>query len=207
MCELTRAKWHRAPLPGEIQRRLMDYYGLDELPDVEPFVELRDDVDRERVIIRDSGGMVELRVELPADSVAPRAELSLDKLCQVVEGVSHFLLIAERARRELPTTQLELELQAEVDKFVLLGVALDRPLGPAQLAWLRRRLFARARFIDPPGSERGERYRMAHRLAERFIHKLDRRYLRRQRLSEVRQTLQHFYQMGQTSKIALTRAA
>ena len=185
----------------------MVYYRLEELPDVEPFVALRSDVDRERVVIRDRGGTVELRVELPADAVEPKAGLSLDKLCQVVEGVSHFLLLAERARRELPTTQLELELQAEVDKFVLLGVALDRPLGRAQLRSLRRKLFAQARFVDPPGSERGERYRMAHRLAERFIHQLDRRYLRRQRLSEVRETLQHFYRMGQTSKIALTRAA
>ncbi|MCH7929016.1 MAG: ATP-binding protein [Proteobacteria bacterium] len=35
-----------------------------------------------------------------------------------VEGVSHFVLVAERARRELPVTQLELELQAEIDKFL-----------------------------------------------------------------------------------------
>ena len=47
-------------------------------------------------------------------------------MCQLIEGVSHFVYVADRARRKLPATQLELELQAEIDKYVLLVLQRER---------------------------------------------------------------------------------
>ncbi len=60
-------------------------------------------------------------------------------------------------------TQLELELQAEVDKFVL---CLEVSNDSAQR--LLDRMFDSPRFLDAEGTEAGERYRLAHRLAARF---------------------------------------
>jgi hypothetical protein len=191
---------------ADIQRRLVSYYGLDAIPAVEGFVSAREDVERERLLVRDADDAVELSLELPAHAVAEEPA-SLDALCQLVEGVSHFVFVAERARRELPTTQLELELQAEVDKFVVLAIASDDVLGQSERAELHQRLFGAARFLHPAGSECGDRYRMAHQLAMRFTYRLDHRYLRGGRVRELRAALRHFYRVGQSAKLTLARAA
>ncbi len=187
-----------------IQSQLCDVYGLDGVPDVTAFVTARADVTRERVLVRETDDGLEVRVELPAAVLD--AEPSLDVLCQAVEGVSHFVLIAERARCELPTTELELELQAEVDKFLLLGI-VPRPKPAIERARLRWRLFDAARFAHPAGTELGDRYRLASRAALGFIHRLEQRYLRRSRLDGLRGELRRFFRAGQTAKLELARAA
>jgi hypothetical protein len=186
----------------------MRYYGLDELPDVGPFVRPRPDEARERLVLHAHGDEVAVALELPATALAAdEHELSLDARCQLVEGVSHFVLVAERARRELPTTELELELQAEIDKFVLLGVACDAPLAAPELGALRGRLFGRPCFLDPPGTERGDRYRMAHSVAARFTARLEHCYLLPGRHTEMQHALRRFYRAGQTGKLELALAA
>jgi len=186
-----------------VQRRLMRFYGLDELPSVEAFARTSHEVERERLLVRESEGSIELALELPRTAAAPT---TLDALCQLLEGVSHFVLLAERARRQLPTTQLELELQAEVDKYVLLALGAETPLARTDRDTLREVLFEDASFVDPEGTETGDRYRLANCLAMRFIHRLERDYLRRERHAELRARLRHFYCVGQTAKIALAAA-
>lgn len=191
-------------LPRILQRRLCDYYGLDGVPDVEPFLHAGPEVLRERVLVLEEGNAIEVRVEIPAAALGP--EPSLDLACQVVEGISHFVLIAERARCELPTTQLELELQAEVDKFLLLGV-LPEPLPSLERARLRLRLFEITRFVDEPGTLLGDRYRLASRTADRYLRRLETKYLDRSRWRELRGELNRFFRAGQTAKLELARAA
>jgi hypothetical protein len=94
-------------------------------------------------------------------------------------------------------TQLELELQAEVDKFVLL-----HELG-TDSARLVESLFDSPRFLDDEGTEAGERYRLAHRLAARFV---SRAVVANDR-SRARERLRSFYRAGQTEKIRLACAA
>jgi hypothetical protein len=81
--------------------------------------------------------------------------------CAATEGVSHFLLLVERARRGEPVRLLELELLAEVDKFISAWLH-------HRGAWraLGRRLFREA--VLRPGLSEAERwrYREAGRLAE-----------------------------------------
>ena len=80
------------------------------------FVRESVDVDeRESLLLRESDGGLEMALVVPS-----RAANDHDGWLQLAEGVSHFVYVANRARQELPSTQLELELQAEVDKFVLL---------------------------------------------------------------------------------------
>lgn len=187
-------------LPSTIQKRLCSYYGLDSVPDVGPFIEAREDILRERVLVREGSDGIDVRVELPEAAMGPTP--SLDLVCQVVEGVSHFVLIAERARCELPTSHLELELQAEVDKFLILGV-LPEPLPSLERVRLRWRLFDAVRYEDAAGTVTGDRYRLANRMAERFVDRLDREFLRRSRMRELRSYLQRFFRAGQTAKLEL----
>ncbi|MBM4357255.1 MAG: hypothetical protein FJ096_04020 [Deltaproteobacteria bacterium] len=190
-------------IPAEIQRRLCAYYALDEVPDVDGFIEVRADAGRERVLVREGAGEVELRVELPAAALEPGA--TLDLVCQAVEGVSHFVLLAERARCELPTTHLELEMQAEVDKFLVLGV-LPEPAPALERARLRYRLFADVRFTDEEGTVEGDRYRLASRIAERFVRRLEAEFLGRSRHRELREHLRRFFRAGQTRKLEIAGA-
>jgi hypothetical protein len=180
-----------------IQRRLEAYYGLERTPDVRAFAEAAPAGEREQLLVRESADAVELALIVPNDS--PNAGAN-DTWLQLVEGVSHFVYVAERVRTELPTTQLELELQAEVDKFVLLGLEPGRDRESVRR--LHEHLYENGRFLDPSGTEAGERYRLANDLAARLAARLLGRDA-----GTARALLRRFYRAGQTDKIALATAA
>ncbi len=199
-------------LPAQIQARLSRLYGIGEAPPVDDFIEASDHDGREVLILvdRGAGGEVELSLRLPRSAATGRP--SFAQLCHLVEGVSQFLSVAEGARRELPATQLELELQAEVDKYVLLahGPALGwgaRRFEPERAARIRQTLFDRVRYLDPAGTERGDRYRLANDLAARFAGRLESSFARHGRFEQMRAALRRFYCAGQAEKIELARAA
>lgn len=181
----------------QIQRRLEVYYGLERTPDVTAFAEAAPAGEREQLLVRQSEDTVELALIVPND--LPRAGAN-DTWLQLVEGVSHFVYVAERVRTELPTTQLELELQAEVDKFVLLG--LESGIDHDSVRRLHEHLYERGHFLDARGTETGDRYRLANDLAARLGARLLGRHAH-----EVRALLRRFYRAGQTDKIALATAA
>ncbi len=200
--------------PTAIQRRLTRFYALENTPEVEAFVRVvHNDNARERLLVRTTDEGLELALELPAEAVDGDVPMTLDRMCQIVEGVSHFVLIADRARCELPTTQLELELQAEIDKLVVLAdldpdaVAIDPRAHLGHVRQVQSRLFGAVTFLHPVGTELGDRYRKVHRLAAGYAQRLQSRFIRRRRLAELRAELRAFYRAGQAAKIARVRAA
>ncbi len=186
-----------------IQRRLEGFYGLERAPSVTRFVRDGDAGSREVMFVRQHAGELEIALVLPPESrQVPEGGALNDVWLQVAEGVSHFIYLVERARVDLPVTQLELELQAEVDKFVLsLELSSESP------ARLHERMFDSPRFLDDADTEAGERYRLAHHLGARFVSRVivanDRTRVR----ERVRERLRSFYRAGQTEKIRLARAA
>ncbi len=197
-------------LPARIQAALCRTYGIEDAPAVEDFIRPLDgDIEREVLLVREDEGGFEVALHLPSSALDGRSSLSFDEVCQVIEGVSHFLFLVERARRELPLTQLELELQAEVDKYVVFVHDLhgDRPFEPRRAARMRARLFEAVSYLDPPGTERGDRYRLANDLAARFAGMLDERFARQGRFEQLLLALRRFYSAGQCEKINLARAA
>jgi hypothetical protein len=186
-----------------VQRDIEHFYRLEQAPSIEAFLRTMEESQREAVLIRDaSDGAVEIEVRTPVLSAAP----DLDSMCQVIEGVSHFVYVADRARRELPTTQLELELQAEIDKYVLLALGGDRYDAPAARV-VHERLYERVRFCHAEGTEAGDRYRMANDLAARMVRRLEVFYAEKGRFAELREALSRFYRMGQADKLQFARAA
>jgi hypothetical protein len=179
-----------------IQRRIERYYGLESTPDVTLFASAGTDGEREVLLVRDGGHAVEMALRVPNGT--PRAGAN-DVWLQLLEGVSHFVFLAERVRMGLPSTQLELELQAEIDKFVLLALDAEGRSDPLAL---HRRIFEQATFLHPPDTEAGERYRLANRLAARLAARLTERSA-----GDVRALLRRFYRAGQAEKIALAQAA
>jgi hypothetical protein len=181
-----------------IQRRIERYYELESAPDVALFASAGTEGEREVLFVRDGGEAVEMALRVPGATPSMGAN---DVWLQLLEGVSHFVYLAERVRTSLPATQLELELQAEVDKFVFL--ALDGDAAPRVDAQsLHRRIFEQSIFLHPADTEAGERYRYANRLAARLAARLAGRDS-----ADVRALLRRFYRAGQAEKIALACAA
>ena len=85
-------------LAARVQHRLMDYYGLETFPCVDSFLVLGQE--RERLIVCLKDDAVELALQLPTAATGACGPVGLDGLCQLIEGVSHFVLVAERARRD-----------------------------------------------------------------------------------------------------------
>jgi len=123
-----------------------------------------------------------------------------DDLCKVIEGLSHFNYLAWRASRDRSVSLLELELQAEVDKFVsTMHFALEeRDID--MMNGLHSRLFDKEQFHDHLTEEQLERYRSATRYAARFCRGLRRRLVRSgdDTLAELRR----FYRMPLADKIS-----
>jgi hypothetical protein len=117
-----------------------------------------------------------------------------------LEGVSHFVYLAWNASRDKPVTRLELELQAEVDKFVLTALLIATRRARA-LDALHHGLFRRCR-IDPALDRASrDRYQQASRYAERYCAQLLQR-CRQRDLRLLTPELRRFYRMPQRAKLA-----
>ena len=128
----------------------------------------------------------------------------LDDLWKVLEGVSHFNYIAWSAARDKSVTLLELEMQAEVDKYVstwLLALSQD---GCDFAHRLHSWLFDQVRFGPHLNDDELERYRMANDYAGRYCHGLKER-MQRNRRAAIRE-LRQFYRLSQSEKITHIRA-
>lgn len=91
-----------------------------------------------------------------------------------LEGVSHFLYLAWNAAHDRPVTLVELELQAEIDKYVC-SLWLLREQNPRRFpAELHHLLFARAQVDAGLAGEKMELYERANHYASRFCRRLAR---------------------------------
>ena len=158
------------------------------------------DGEREALLLRESEGELEMALVVPATTPAAAVLNENDGWLQLAEGVSHFVYVANRARQELPSTQLELELQAEVDKFVLL-VLEQVPYDRGEAFEVHSRLFERVTYLHEAGTELGDRYRTANDLAARFV-----RRLMAHGHETTHAALRRFYRAGQAEKIRLVAA-
>lgn len=125
-----------------------------------------------------------------------------------LEGVSHFVYLAWNAGFDRPVSLLELEMQAEVDKYVgscwLLRSQSPRRF-PAEVHGL---LFGRAK-VDPRlAADRMELYRQASDWAARFCRRIERQ-LRAARAgspaAELMTELRRFYRLSDVRKVAHIR--
>ncbi len=125
----------------------------------------------------------------------------LNPLCTLLEGVSHFVYLVSRARQARPVTRLELELQAEVDKFAILTFLLRAQRQGTLPGWLPRRLFEKVRYHAHLDDEALSRYRTANACARRYCRRLQRRFQWGWNGRRMVQELRHFHALGQTQKL------
>lgn len=97
---------------------------------------------------------------------------NLGEFCMVLEGVSHFTYLTFNANHDRPVSRLEMELQAEVDKFVSIVLLADEQGGDLCFNELLDFLFARCRFDSALNETELARYRAASDYASTFCSQL-----------------------------------
>lgn len=173
------------------------------VPDTDESVLLSEDRDGIALSLYLNEDMLErLDRDNPLECLRPG---QLEDLCKVIEGISHFNFLVWSAKQDRPVTLLELEMQAEVDKFVgTWFLALDQK--DYEFAnCLHRWLFDEVSYNPNLRREQHERYRAANDYAARFCHGISKR-LDRESASGLDE-LRLFYRLSQQAKISHIHAA
>ena len=93
---------------------------------------------------------------------------NLDGFCHLIEEISHFHLLLNRAAVGRSVSKLELEGQGEIDKLLFAAMFLEQQCGDSHLVPLARRLYDGAHIV----AQDYELYWQATRYAARFWYAL-----------------------------------
>ncbi|MFT3709019.1 MAG: hypothetical protein QM817_15335 [Archangium sp.] len=162
---------------------------------------------REELLVSEGSEGLELALYLDPELLsrvsAARGPLDgdLGDFCEVAEGVSHFLYVAQAAELNRSVSLLELEAQAEVDKFAICTL-----LGWSQHVgrWagtLVKRLFEQVQFRGHLDAAEQWRYSEANRLGKRYASRLL-PLVQSARLEKLLSELRHAYRLGAEAKLA-----
>lgn len=199
---------------ASLQAALAEIYDLADTPDVAGFLipHARCAAD-EQLLVAEEGDTLSMALYIdPAvlerlacrDPYSSLSGANLADYLTAAEGVSHFVYLAWNASYDKPVTLLELELQAEIDKYVLCAWLL-REQGEGRFPReLHHVLFERAR-VDPAiAGDRTGLYRMASRYAGRFCRRIANRLESKARNAsrELLAELRRFYRLGNQRKLA-----
>jgi hypothetical protein len=199
----------------DVQRRIEALYGLEPQAPVTEFVIPQDEAASypgggSRTLVKEEEGQVSLGVVFDGDTARrlserdPRVRLDASNLgpfATLTEEVSHFVYLLFCAQKDRSVTQLELELQGEVDKYLTALAFLTLQREGAASRGLRHALFRRYRLVDGLTPERAERYHAASRLADRYCGWLEERFVRTGRTGDLAREARRFYRLGQPEKL------
>jgi len=138
-----------------------------------------------------------------SDPMGALTEGNIADYCTALEGVSHFVYSAWRLGGDAPVSLLELETQAEVDKYAATVFLIADQQGGGYPAHVHSRLFDRVDFDPRLEPEQYERYRTANRCAANFCRSLEKRFVGRggARIEAMVRELRKFYRLGHTAKL------
>ena len=205
---------------ASLQAALAEIYDLPVTPDIADFLltdrarlahvnEAR--ASDEQLIVAEDGDTLSLALYIDAkvlarlarrDPITALTQHNLADYLTVAEGVSHFVYVAWNAGFDKPVTLLELELQAEVDKYVL-GVWLLREQGGRFPHELHRALFEHAHVDPEAAAGRAGMYRTASAYAARFCRRVATGLTRETRgaTRDLVAELRRFYRWGNARKL------
>ena len=132
----------------------------------------------------------------------PWTQERLAGFCAAAEGVSHFLYLSHRAGQGGQVSHLELEAQAELDKYLAVVLQLwatgRRKASPA----LRHRLFDGFSLRPGMSAAERERYRLASALAAACARVLEARYVLEGRLEALLRHARRLYRLSGGEKFS-----
>lgn len=161
------------------------------------------DQSSEQLLLRQDGEDLEMSLYLDADLIGGDGPLDLHQVGAIIEGVSHFTYVTYCARHDRSTTELELELQGEIDKFFGLAEHLSSPLagGKVDLGELHVKLFENISWRVNISDRARERYETVNRLAAQLCQLWIKRYGDNIGHPALRTEARRFYRMGQQQKL------
>ena len=210
---------------GQLQSLLSDIYSLEMPYDVYDFLitdsQLANQLDAgwrrvdEKLLIAEEVGATSVSLYLEQGLMGrlqdnnPAYRLDSGNLRDfwiALEGVSHFTYYVWNAKVEKSVTLLEMELQAEVDKFIG-TILLLRQQGENPPLNLHHRLFELPRFDTRLSDDELTRYQDANHFAAKYCKKLAPKLSRWTAGSELNKKLCQFYRLTQPAKIRHIEAA
>ncbi|MBI4211938.1 MAG: hypothetical protein HY540_04790 [Deltaproteobacteria bacterium] len=197
---------------------LKNLYGINDAPDaITPYLlalKPRHDGHQEISVGSRFSGMEAMLVKETNDDVQlgvylhplirqrlQHGSLRYDDLGYAAEGLSHFLYVIDRAGRNKSCSQLELELQAEVDKFIVLHLLTIEAAGKSPhniFTWQ----FDSPDFAADLSHEERDRYETANHFAAKFCWKLRERCFFPLRRSELLAWIRPFFEANLEGKLA-----
>lgn len=170
---------------------------------------------REQLLVMESDDGVDLGLYVDAAVLANLAahdpgrgldDRNLAAFLYALEGVSHFVYAAVCAQAARSVSALELELQAEVDKYVTCVLATDG--GRTASATWRSRLYDECAFEPDLDADERDRYQVANDNARRYAASLERRFVARRAIADMFVELRRFYRQPLAGKLdTIARAA
>jgi hypothetical protein len=132
-------------------------------------------------------------------------EENLNAYCIAVEGVSHFLYLTWRITHQRPVTQLEMELQAEIDKYISISLLFAQQ-AQANSPTPHELLFEAISLQPGLMPDESDRYLLANRYAAKYCNT----FKQQLHSSNLRETglqqplineLRRFYRLTQNEKL------
>lgn len=203
----------------ELYRQLAELYELDAPHNIEDFL-ITDPAlagrllartmqsAREQLFVREGSRRLDVTLFLdrsvlanlrPEDPVSELSHAEINDYWLAVEGISHFLYLTWRGAYSRELTQLEMELQAEIDKYLCSCLTLPDERRGQWLPRLHRILFEQT-VIEAEEPDRHERYATANRYAARYCRALLPRLRQGLSLALVNE-LRRFYRLSQNEKL------
>lgn len=132
--------------------------------------------------------------------------------CKVLEGISHFIYLAWNAKADKSVTLMEMEMQAEVDKYIGARVLLQQQASSSLGDSLFCRLFDNPAFDERLEPDELARYRDASAYAGRYCLSLEKRFSHDDTSSphfglDMMRDLRAFYRLPQPGKVSHIQSA
>ena len=160
----------------------------------------------EMLLVHEDGNNLDITLFLDQAVITALSGLRWDKhwngeyfneFCIVLEGISHFVYLSWNAHYDRPVKLLELELQAEIDKFIFAALEAQS----ADNAKLISRLFENVQYRPGQSKETRHRYQTANHLAQHYCLWLGKHFDLQHPDHQLRAELARFYRISGQSKI------
>lgn len=193
---------------SQLQRELEKIYSLQNFAPVELFLMTKEELSqanpsslhKPQVLFQERDGEAFLGVYLGEETKRRLEQNGVEKaplhdFCLATEEISHFVYLSHCASLEKKVSLLDLEVQAEVDKFLLASryYASDPRLFP--------KLFQEVEFRKELDSKEHQRYQEANRLGAKMAKWLQTKIRTRELGASVLGFLRNFYRMESQNKL------
>ena len=164
----------------------------------------------EKLLIHQNGDTIDVSLYLDEkliqrlEQLDPTTQLTDDNIHDfwvALEGISHFVYFAYNAEYERPVSLFELELQAEVDKYILSAYLLGRQGNATIPDSLHYHLYRKSDFDPRLQQHERRRYYQANELAGKFAAFIADCINNRISSATITNTLRRFYRLSHHQKI------